>query len=154
MSLYSIAFLMCLESFSCGIPLQVTHDTLTLPIEFTSRNQHSFNGINDNRWSWRPCFTDGIRFLCWNAFWLSQMALALLNSEHRCCSKLSWLFRIVFLDITPGFLVTCKIITRLANGVIFIGQPLLGRVNIVLNILSLYMICLTVDCWSPNSLRF
>lgn len=34
--------------------------------------------------------------------------------------------------------------------VIFVGQPLLERVTVVLNVLHVFMICLTVDWWSRN----
>ena len=38
-------------------------------------------------------------------------------------------------------------------GVIFVVQPLLGRVKMVLDVLHLYTICLTADWWSPNSFK-
>lgn len=40
-----------------------------------------------------------------------------------------------YLEVTPGSFVTLGTITRLALGVIFVIQPLLGRVAIALNFL-------------------
>ena len=47
------------------------------------------------------------------------------------------------LEVTLGSYVTLSTIIHL--GVIFVGQPLLGRVTMVLNFLHLYTVCLIVD---------
>ena len=56
-----------------------------------------------------------------------------------------------FLDVSLESLVTSQTITHIALCVIFVVNPLLGRVLLVLDVFHFYTICLIVDCWSPNS---
>ncbi len=55
-----------------------------------------------------------------------------------------------YLEVTLGFFATFQTITRLAFRVIFVGQPLMERVTVVLHFLYFYTVCLTVDLWSPT----